>query len=320
MSLKKYLETRKLKLSISSDLNSYKENLLGVLSSLVLLSEVSNKQIIKKTIPLHQIEKQLEQIAYPCVEKILSALSTVDLKKIKDVMEAFDAWSAGREDKTISSLKYFFTEYQNKIISQKLSAEDIDAVNCNFIIEAENTLQIIKDKIKHVAEKYEILENYPIHMEGLFSENQLSLVEFKIKVGDFLENYFTLEVTENFEVNKKELVLDQMPEQVKKDVLKLVNELSKNIDSKSIGTYYFNIRKNEAFLFECMQKDLALGIKPEFPKHIQLTNIPYQQNEQDTWKIKIARKYVQKELHEGDIEYFSLVGRPLVYWMERHVK
>jgi hypothetical protein len=320
MSLKKYLESRKFKLSITSDLSLYKENLLGVLSSLIFISEVNNKQILKKTIPLHHIEKQLEEIDFPFIEKVMFALNAVDSKKIKDVMETFDAWSMNRKDNVINSLKYCFIEYQNKIISQKFSADEIDAVYSNFIFEAEKTLQMLKDKIRHIAEKHEILNNYPIHIEGIFDENELSLMKFKIKVGDFLENYFVLKISDNFKINKKELVIDQMSEQVKKDIFKLISELNEDNNQKNIDTYYFNVDKNKSYFFKFMQKDLSWGIKPEFPKHIQLTNIPYLQDEQDTWKIKIAKKYVQKELHEGDIEYFSLIGRPLVYWMERYVK
>lgn len=313
MSFLDYVNRKNSIQKVSVDIENYRHFLSETLASEILKPSENTDFILKNILNLKLLEKNLNSYHCPHTEEIITALNKTTVAATEMAYTKLNEWS---NSSSFNDIKYLIAQYQKKLLQRKIDAADIDTSIQNLSYQAENFLEGIKRKIETNCKRIKNWDNVFIKLEANHDSKSLVLENVKITFGDVFEGTCTLYVDSNNRLSLISENLSALPDLIQKNVKKLVSSLMKENKKINPIVLYFDSHSFEQKVFENIAKDLSLGIKPEFPKHIYFKDAPIN-NKDELWKIKLDEDSVRMILHEGDVKEYCLLKDPNIFWIEK---
>lgn len=314
MSFKRYSsyiqEKKQLQPVISIDLDVYKEHIFTNLSGLVIKNDVENLNVLKKIVNISNIRKKLYDLNYPYVEAFVISLKNGNPSGIYRNLDRLKQYE--NSEKIVAMVESSFWNYQAKVLSTRLTSEDVDHIIDSLISESTICIREIISKIELILEKID-WDNHPIKIQALIPQNDWVVESVKVFVGGLIPSNFILKKTiKGFDIVEENI---DGSNKIKNQIINFIEKLRENPNYKQIVTLYMSQPKDKRQLFETKKRDIALGIKTILSQGTYLTNIPYYENT-DLWKIKVDNKNLFKTLHEGDFIGYELLDDTEIRWIE----
>jgi hypothetical protein len=307
MSFNKYVEKRNQSQKIDINIDSYRESILTQLSGQILKANVENKEIIKNTLNVEQIEKTLQKYKFPKTENCKIALLAGNTTNILKIL---DSYHLNDELKQIQSE---ITQYQRRLILEKLDSSDIDLCCENLCKKAQIKLQKLANYLNEVIKRLKHWDDIAIKIEAIYENQKLDLEKAIINFGDLISGTVEISLLENNQFKIEKVKLENLSDKTKRSILNLL-ENSEN--SKQSKILYFHSAIHECKHYNSIIKDLSLGIKTDFPLYINLYSTPIVKENFITWKIKVEAKNLLLYLNENNYIQYNFSEQPKIFWME----
>lgn len=308
MSFNKYVEKRKQVQEIYIDLESYRENILSRLSGEILSTKKPEKEIFLNTINLERVEKILSKYNFPNTEACVVALIAENVNNISKILDRLKFYADIPE---INEIQSEIIQYQRRLILERLDSEDIDVCCENLCAKAHSKLLKVSNYLNEGIQNLKHWDTISIKIKAL--DQKLNLENAEIIFGDLISGSVEVNISENDEYSFNKIKLENLSNKTKKSILNLFENLE---STKKTKILYFHTKINEAKYFNSIIKDLSLGIKTDFPLHMNLYSEPTFIENYMTWKIKVEANNLSLSTNEVNAFQYNFTKQPNILWME----
>lgn len=289
MSLLKYIETKKLNITISSD--NYKEKLSADMAHLLINP---NLDIRKDAINIVQLEKYLNEINCPFKNELLMAVKTADVKKIAKMHNCFKGWH--NENAVALKVEEMLYGYRASLYKEEINPQTVDQLVESYYSQSYELLEQIQSFLRRQLAS----ENCSIIISPIFPSNGWVATEAQVDIEGIV----------SFVCDEKMSIKDVQGESLRSK--KIMDKLLKK-ENYGVMTLYMNRDKSDKKYLESIKRDLSLGMSVVLPQNTILSERVVEEG--DVWKVKIDRKYLREFVDKNEIKY-SLNEESPIRWLE----
>jgi predicted RNA-binding protein Jag len=308
MSFEKYMQSRNQQ-KIIVDMEKYKENLHAELSSFAIKQNKNVFEVRKRFIDNEYFRSVFSKINYPYQEKFIIALNSNDFVKISKEQDRFSIWVENFCDDKLMSEKINEKVYRYQVNIEKpnLESDEVDEIYKNYLKESELILNQMSQDLRIAAEHTKNWKNHQITVEAIFPTEYFVVCEAKVTIGEKFNESFIYEKTPIGNVVKGLIKESSLSEKMRMDIQNFIFQLKNKPKYEKFVQLYISSPISERKKYENIKRDLALGMDSTLPNNIILSN-KYFLSEDDLWKIKIDKRFLQEFICEGDFIQYKIIS------------